>query len=170
MSTVMKYPTMEDRWELRCIGRDGVHRTFMYWVEREITSDEWVFFVTTPEPLPSGELFQLTLTSVDRSTVRVTMMNAHNEPAYHGAGIPDAVLPEAARLLGRNVVSSRNKGERPGSEYRTASATKVWERLRSRGLAVYDAATDTYWLSTGRHGAAPGPLHRPDPLPGLGPG
>jgi len=127
-----------------CIGRDRVSRTFGFAVEKDQFQETWHFRVFT-DPLPaSGEFFELTVSAIDDATVRVIAIAHHEEPAYKAMGIPDAILPEVEATLGKVVVSSPGSG--PAGVWRTAAATKAWERLRARSLASYDRATDVYRL------------------------
>ena len=127
-----------------CVGRDRVSRTFCFTVEKDQFQETWYFRVFT-DPLPaSGEFFELTVSAIDSATVRVIAIAHQGEPAYKAMGIPDAILPAVKATLEKVVVSSPGSG--PAGEWRTAAATKVWERLRSRSLASYDSATDVYRL------------------------
>jgi hypothetical protein len=59
--------------------------------------------VTPAELLPSKEFFELSVCEVDEKIVRVVMMHHHNEEAYVAKGIPDALIPEIARVLDSRV-------------------------------------------------------------------
>jgi hypothetical protein len=57
-------------------------------------------------------------------------------------GVSDAIIREAAHVLGGPIFSSLELGE-PG-EFRQPGATKAWQRLVAAGHAIYDPETDIY--------------------------
>ncbi len=97
----------------------------------------------TVPPQPDGEAFDLSVTALDDATVRQTMLAHHGNPAYAAMGIPDALIPVVAAVLGKKVVSSPTTVDDTGV-YRTQAATKVWDRLLGKGLASYDPDADVY--------------------------
>ncbi len=128
---------------LHCTGRDGVARTFEYTHEKDQFEETWHFRVQTVPPQPDGEAFDLSVMNLSDTTVRQVMLAHHENPAYTAMGIPDALIPVVAELLGRTVVSSPTTADDTGV-YRTVAATKVWDRLVGKGLASYDADADVY--------------------------
>ena len=128
---------------INTIDRFGKNRTFKY--KRESTTRKHLFRVYADPPLQSGDFFDFEVEAVDNAETafKIVMMNHYLVEEYSGAGVPDAMIPEISRVLGKCVVSSSNKSRTPG-EYRTAKATKVWDRLVVKGVATYDEATDSY--------------------------
>lgn len=104
-----------------------------------------MFRVYADPPLATGDFFDIEVEPVDKSEAafKIVMMNHYCFAEYAGAGIPDVMIPEISRVIGKSIVSSSNRSAAPG-EYRTAHATKVWDRLVAKELATYDAATDRY--------------------------
>jgi hypothetical protein len=128
---------------LLCTGRDGVERTFEYSFEKDQFEETWHFRVQSVPPQPDGEAFDLSVTSLDDATVRQVMLAHHGNPAYAAMGIPDALIPAVATVLGKRVVSSPTTADDTGV-YRTEAATNVWDRLLGKGLASYTADSDVY--------------------------
>lgn len=127
---------------LSCTGRDGAQRTFDYRVTQEAPSGAYSVRVSS-RPLPaSGEVFELTLTALDSHSLRVEMAHHHGQAEYVAMGIPEALLPILKQDLGKAISSSPTQGA--AGVYRTAAATKYWERLRLAGGARYDPAMDIY--------------------------
>jgi hypothetical protein len=127
---------------LSCTGRDGVARTFEYTPSRNVGGG-FTFVVRTIPPPSSGDFFELTLEEVDATTVRVVMANHYSRPEYAAMGIPEALLPEVKRALGREVESSPAAGATLNVR-RSPEATKYWKRLVAMGGAVYDRQRDVY--------------------------
>lgn len=127
---------------ITCVGRDQIQRTFELSYEKTPFEEQWRFIVRCIPALKSREFFEATIEVIDDSTARVAVIVA-NSSEYRVVGIPDALLPLAANLLNRRIVSSSNKSGRP-SERRSDQATGMWERFRQDGRASYDATTDVY--------------------------
>lgn len=127
-----------------CTGKDTVTRTFRYDSDKDQFADIWHFRVHNIPPLASGEVFDLSVTLIATDTVQITAIANHNDPAYVGMGIPDALLPTVSQQLGKKLCSSPNSGV--AGVFRTPAATKMWARLRSHGSATYDADADIYTL------------------------
>jgi len=72
------------------------------------------------------------------------MMESRGKEWHCGKGISDAIIPEAAGVLRKRIVSSSNLARVKENEYRTEAAEKVWRRLVARGQATYCASTDRY--------------------------
>jgi hypothetical protein len=85
--------------KVQCTGRDGVTREFLF----EHTFDEldkvWHFFVYSDPRPASNEMFDMTFTPMNETTLRQTSIFHHHEPAYMAKGIPDAMLPLVKQLL-----------------------------------------------------------------------
>src|SRR4051812_17394776 len=109
---------------LTCFGADGQSRTFNYTHSFNQLDKKWEFLVHTIPPPASGEFFQLSLTAVDPQTVRITEIDAHDKSLYGAKGIPDALLPAAAAVLKKTIVSSPTTGGAGVS--RNSDATKMW--------------------------------------------
>jgi hypothetical protein len=124
-------------------GRDGVERGFEYGVEKDQFEETWHFRVQTVPPQPDGEAFDLSVAALDEATVRQVMLAHHNNTAYAAMGIPDALIPVVAAVLGKKVVSSPTTADDAGV-YRTVAATKVWDRLVQKGVATFHAGADIY--------------------------
>ena len=126
----------------QCVDKHGNRQDFEY--EILPNGNEVTFRVTNIPPLPTGDFFDLRVEHVDATYVRIVMLNHYYVPAYASKGIPDALLPIAAQMLGKTVQSSPTTGE--GAVFRTDAATKVWKRLQANGMATYDPQTDIYTL------------------------
>lgn len=137
--------------ELKCIGRDGVARTFDVRWDKDIFAEKWKFRVVTSPALPGGEAFHLDIEEISEGLGRVVMMNNYGVREYCGMGIPEALLPLASATLGMKLQSSPTLGtsSTPGASgiYRTPAATKVWNRLVNAGKATHLLADDIFELS-----------------------
>lgn len=131
--------------QLQCTDRDGNSQTFEYEFKPDMSKLQWTFRVwQLGEDLSNG-FFELVVTEVSPSDVRITMLNHFQIPMYRAKGIPDALIPEVRRALDRNVQSSPTRGA-TADVYRTKDATKVWNRLVEAGLARHDKTTDVFHL------------------------
>lgn len=128
-------PTI-DNMKLKCIGSDKIEREFNLRVKKTYHGYPW--FMVSHESI-SNEFFELVLKPLDDGSHMVMMINAHI--VYGGCGIPDAILPFAANYLSTEIHSSPSMSE---NYWRTAEATKVWERLVTVGKAEYNKEADTY--------------------------
>ncbi|MET4728559.1 hypothetical protein ABIE09_002369 [Lysobacter enzymogenes] len=120
-----------------CKGRDGMSRSFLFDIERQGS----LAFVRVH--IPGGDwdhVFELTLDVGNRA--RVILMNNLGMLEYAGLGIPDEAIIFASKILGRKVIS--NTKNFVAGNCRQLNATKVWERLRVQGRAVYDMGLDIY--------------------------
>lgn len=127
---------------ITCTGRDGVVRQFDVTEEKDQFAQEWHYRVVSIPPPSSGEHFDMTLTEVDPTTVQIAAINANNDPAYSGMGIPEPLIAFAARSLGRTVISSPTAGA--AGVWRTDAATTMWDRIMANGHATYDPVRDIY--------------------------
>ena len=134
-------------FKINCLGRDRVSRRFSC----EETQDEkaqdeeykkWSYRVRTIPEHVNGEFFEMSVEQINDSTVRITMANHFNVPEYVAKGIPDSLIPEIKKRLGKSVESSPKQGV--SGTYRTAEATTYWERLYKNKVAAYDKDRDVY--------------------------
>ena len=61
-------------------------------------------------------------------------MENNGLPEYRGKGISEALIPEISRVLKKDILSSPPFVD--GAERRSLSATIIWKRLVSAGLAA----------------------------------
>ncbi len=137
-----------DLSELTCLGKDGVPRTFYYEISynRHEVDAEWCLRVhrRNPPQYNGDDWFELHLTPFDERSLRITMIENKRKDWYRAKGISDAIIPEAARVLQKRIVSSSNRVRVKENEYRTEDAEKVWRRLVAKGLATYCDSSDRY--------------------------
>lgn len=131
--------------KLTCTGEDGIIRAFDYTVTQNSQGTEWTYRVRSNPPPESDQCFELTVELISSSEVRIAAMYNNGELAYIAKGIPDSILPLIASELNKSVCSSPSNGG--GNTFRTAAATKVWDRLAGKGLAKYSAGEDVYRIS-----------------------
>jgi hypothetical protein len=124
---------------LNCVGKDNTSKVFFYKYNYDMLSGEHSMKIYNSQAC-NTEFFELTAKEED-DYLKIIMMRKNDE-MYGGKGIPDAAIPELATLSEMTVCSSSN-GNGNG-EYRTEAATKVWERLESKGKAGYDKASDRF--------------------------
>lgn len=145
---------------LVCVGKDGVERTFAYTYMPAELDGPHTFFVAS-DPLPaSGNRFEMGLVELDGDSVRVTIAKHYDEVAYASKGIPEALIPVAARVLNKNIQSSPGVGAETDI-YRLKRATDYWKRTSG---ATYDEGTDIYTFArpTPSDVAVPGVPPEPD--------
>jgi hypothetical protein len=94
--------------ELNCFDTLGRQNIFCYSLTQ--TGDKWFFRVRPKGASPTSDFFELTVEEVDSSCVRVIMMHNHGYAPVKAKGIPDALIPEIRRVLGREVQSSPTLG------------------------------------------------------------
>lgn len=141
--------------KLKCKSKEGVFTTFFY--NCEVNGDKTIFRVNVNENITDSEFFELHVVEFDANTVRISQIDNHYNPLYRAKGIPDALIPEIHCVLKKNIVSSSNKTLKQQreavlkaetliqeAEWRTVDANKVWVRLESKALAVYDKNEDRY--------------------------
>lgn len=125
---------------LTCVGKDGQERTFFYTYEPAELGESHTFWVET-DPLPAnGNRFEMGFKDLKHDTVRVTIAEHHNEPAYASMGIPEALIPVAAAVLQKHITSSPSTATET-DVYRVKQATAYWKRTKG---ATYDEKTDIF--------------------------
>ena len=133
---------------IECVDREGIRNNFKYILAKDENSEdriEWKFSVI-PEDEKFADFFYLTAEEINDETLKITMINHHNQDIYIAKGIPEKIIQELSILSEMKVISSSNKSQYQSfeSEFRTPSATKVWERIRNFGNATYDSEQDIY--------------------------
>jgi len=136
---------------LRCIGRDG-ERTFHYRYEWD---DDQITFEVHREPNPDHETmnrdrwFQLTLVPLHESAMRIKWIGPpHRMEPYSAKGIPDALIPEAIAIVGKNVASTSTK--RDDGDSLNEYAMGMWERFCRQGRARWAAEENRYYFIPGK--------------------
>jgi hypothetical protein len=69
-------------------------------------------------------------------------------PEFRGCGLTAVLLEHVVRTHGVRVCSSSNRGG--DDESRNADATGMWESMKGKGKAYYDANEDRYWFGMPR--------------------
>lgn len=130
------------------MGKDGSMRTFYLYRSSIFSAQpELIFRVYESPDASDSQFFDFALVEESNDMLKITMMHNHGDPRYVAKGIPDCAIPGIARITGLQIRSSSNTHRATGNEYRTVSATKVWERLEKRGMARYDKEQDIYYLT-----------------------
>ena len=134
---------------LICHGRDGTTKTFWYeWERDDIHPDRIIVFhvhKSNPPKMNEENWFEMTLELCGERLWKITHIgDAERRPHFAAAGIPDALIPEASRVLAAAIRSSSNRGAKRENEFRTIDADKMWKRLLRKGLARYVAGEDYY--------------------------
>jgi len=133
---------------IECTSKEGIKNNFKYKLSRNENFEdrlEWKFSVI-PEDENFTDFFYLSAEEVNSETLKVTMINHHNQDIYIAKGIPERIIRELAIISGQRVISSSNKTQYQsfGAEFRTPPATKVWDRIKTIGNATYDSEKDIY--------------------------
>lgn len=128
---------------INCIGRDGASQVFYL----EDCRPRVLVHLQNPAQPNVDDFFEATF-EISGNVAKSVMMSA-NHAHYCAKGIPEAVLEYVQKKWAEDVCSSSNKSstETSAAEYRTPSAAKVWERLKTAGNATYDANADRYWMT-----------------------
>src|SRR4051812_33236693 len=110
---------MRTTFSLPCIDRLG--QTASFDVECRFAAgvgaqpDTWNFRVRPGGATEMAEFFLLTVERLNDTDGRITGMAHHYGPDVRGKGIPDALIPEAAKQTGLAIQSSPTRG--PGNVY-----------------------------------------------------
>jgi len=133
---------------IECIDRYNFRNNFKYTLQKDENFEdrmEWKFSVI-PEDEKFLDFFYLTAEEVDNKTLKITMINHHNQDIYIAKGIPEKIIEQLSILSEMKIISSSNKVQYQSfeSEFRTPPATKVWERIKGMGNATYDIEKDIY--------------------------
>jgi hypothetical protein len=125
-----------------CEGRDGKKREFYYTVE---TSGLNVIFRVhkSDTPAKADDFFELKLKRCSNGMYRIENIIGHSSD-YRAVGIPDALIPEAGRVLKAAIRSSPKVDTSDGSIWRTDEADTMWRRLRQNGIARYITDEDYF--------------------------
>ncbi|AUZ84771.1 hypothetical protein [Methylophaga nitratireducenticrescens] len=130
--------------ELRCIDKEGSERIYLLTCDYDPHKGEFDYRVYS-NPLPSsGGFFELSVKEVG-DELQVISMNHNHMLEYKAKGIPDALLLYIAKHSGKSVRSSPAWGK--GGEFRSTDATKVWDRLVAKNMALYFESEDLYRVS-----------------------
>ena len=133
--------------QIRCLGKDDVKTTFSYSIEEsEINGfKKWIFRIV-PQNLEFTDWFEFSVVELGNGVGKVITMNTNFKKEYSAKGIPDKMIEEASNKLELNIISSTNKKAHKflDNEWRTEAASKVWNRLVTRGIAIYDEEKDLY--------------------------
>ena len=132
-----------------CIGKDLVERTFYYDANFDELDQDWLIRVFDDQQPKDGHAFEMKYKPLSDVIWRQADIHHHGMEKYRSKGIPDAMIPEISRQYKVVIVSSPTQGQ-PG-EYeedirRSPDATKMWDRLRAKGIAGYCADADIYFL------------------------
>jgi hypothetical protein len=133
--------------ELICADSDGNENEFLYSLEESEENGhvKWIFRVM-PADMQATDWYEFAVTKIDDSTGKVTVMNNRNMIQYKGKGITEKLIEEASKVLDITIISSTNVSDAKSlsTEWRTEPATKIWERLKSKGNASHDQQRDIY--------------------------
>jgi hypothetical protein len=124
--------------KLTCIGKNKEEREFSLRIFKNYFGDKE--FRVTHESL-KPDCFELVLRPLPDGSYFVMYIDANT--VYRGHGIPDMLLPFAAKYLSTKIRSSQKMAQ-DGNTWRTEEATKMWDRLVSAGIAVYNREEDVY--------------------------
>lgn len=134
---------------ITCIDKDGQPNNFKCCYEKDYIDylETWKFTIF-PENEIYADFFFLSAQETSDHFMKITMMNNHNQACYSAKGIPEKIIETLQNLSGKTIISSSNNPvyQSFNEEYRTPPATKVWERMKLKGMASYDEQKDTYLL------------------------
>jgi hypothetical protein len=104
---------------------------------------------SNPPRMEEENWFTMTLERCKSGLWKITWIgDADRRTHYAAAGIPDALIPEASRVLRASICSSSNIHREAPNEWRTPDAETMWKRLMTRGLARYLPGDDRYVCDT----------------------
>lgn len=125
--------------------KHGHEYEFFYFIDDSSSDNplDWTVFVSTKQDWPPAgdRWYEMSLNRVDECTIQTINMRNHRLPEYMGKGISEALIPEMARVLKADIVSS--PGYVDNANRRSDSATVIWERLVANGIAL-KLASDQY--------------------------
>jgi hypothetical protein len=140
---------IENLHALICHGRDGKERTFWYEFKyNESFPQSRISFCvhkSNPPKMLEENWFEMTIERCPDGLWKIIFIgDAARRLHYAVVGIPDALIPEAGRVLQAPLRSSSNIGMAGTNEFRTIDAEKMWKRLQAKGLARYEQTEDYY--------------------------
>src|SRR5258708_29762456 len=105
---------------LICCGRSGLEHTFWYeWERDDLYPEKIVRFLvhkSNPSKMNEENWFEMSLELCGERSWKITHIgDAERRPHYAAAGIPDALIPEASRVLGAQIRSSSNRIPKDGT-------------------------------------------------------
>jgi len=122
-----------------CIGKDGKERNYKFHVMEEQTKIR--VNITNFDESPKLGAIDFQFLHLDDGTLRISDMYIDIEE-YRQKGIPEGIIINLSRLLQKTILSStkfQNNGEHLHED-----AIKVWKRLVSQDLAVFDSSLERY--------------------------
>lgn len=132
---------------LRCFGRDQLVRDFYLELEKD-SDEEHSYFVSRQKgiqrhPEYSGnDHFYARFVKEDAQTIRLSEIFA-NKDFYRGKGIPEGLFAFVSHTTNLTIRSSTTSSD-SGAERRSDDATRMWERMLTKGLAEYCPVEDRY--------------------------
>lgn len=133
--------------EIICTDRNGNQNPFKYTMDESEESGKvkWIFRVM-PYDLNATDWFEFAITVTNPTVGKITVMDNRNLVQYRGKGITEKMIEEAAYVLRLTIISSTNNPQKKSlsTEWRTPAADIIWERLRAKSLATYNAEDDIY--------------------------
>ena len=120
--------------ELKCRGADGENRCF--WLDGPTSNGSRHTYRVHLHNQPNlgDEWFEAAFeTGDEQNSLRCHILNHKYYGHYRKMGIPEAVILTVAREKSCKIISSSTYNN--GNQFRTVTATKVWERLVSGGKA-----------------------------------
>jgi hypothetical protein len=146
--------SMSTDWiKFECIGKHGTRQYYFNWTQDKVL-ETFDFTVSssemrTPPPKLMEPWFQMRLVHFDEESYRIHFIG-NCAGLYRGSGIPCQIIPIAACLMRRAIVSSPKQevkvplGDTSPVDRRNDDADKMWHRLQQKKLAEYNPETDRY--------------------------
>lgn len=102
--------------------------------------------IISPSGINTTEFYQIDLTISNDGTPLITNLQNYKFPLVSGKGLAEVFIEILNSYVGGGLKSSSNNLQchKIVGEFRTESATRIWEKLLSNGLAIYDIVEDRY--------------------------
>lgn len=134
---------------IKCVGKDGVEREFYYSTEEDTLDHVWMFRVYKNQNSEGDSGFEVKYKPISDFVWMQAGIYHHGNQEYSGKGIPEVIIPEVSRNRKVLIVSSPSQAQPTEYEeniFRTPDATKMWQRLVNKEIAVYNSNADIFVL------------------------
>ncbi len=115
----------------------------------EICKNKITFYASFEPIIDNEPRFYLDLEKLtEPDAYKIVMIDCNNDDRFCKKGIPDSLLPRVADYLQTDIISSTGIKEfqSTSGEIRYPEATKMWERLKEKGIATYCKEKDIYTI------------------------
>ncbi len=126
-----------------CINKEKQKNIYQYNIEPGNNHQEERFLITPKSNATEGRWFEILIMNFEHEVVLMNITNNQCDE-FSAQGIPDAMLPEIARLKNKPLVTMPSEENKFIPEFVTDDGKKLLERLREKGIFKKDRHRDRY--------------------------